>query len=118
MSALWDILGAIVPPLFGMALAAALVALVVCFLRAIHDAVYTPPQVFRELRDLRAQVRAVADAIHQRERELWTSKAIYGAGSVALELDVYATDLFIAIGDYPRPKARRGADPATNNQPS
>ena len=118
MSTFWAILGAVLPPLVGGALAAFSLALLVLSLRGIHDAINGAPPAVRELRKLRAEVRAIAERIELRERELWTSMAMYGAGSVALELDVYATDLLIAIGDYPRPKARRGGHPATNNQPT
>lgn len=56
---------------------------------------------------LRAEVREVAEKIHRCELELWRSAPgaeKIGRGTVALWLDAWATDLWIAIGDYPRPR--------------
>lgn len=62
---------------------------------------------------LRAEVREVAERIHRRELELWRSAPgaeKIGRGTVALWLDAWATDLWIAIGDYPRPRVA-GCEP-------
>ena len=62
---------------------------------------------------LRAEVREVAEKIHRCELGLWRSAPgaeKIGRGTVALWLDAWATDLWIAIDDYPRPRVA-GCEP-------
>ena len=54
------------------------------------------------------QIRKVIDSIRAREKEMWHSKnpKPMGAFAIAMMLDGFATDLEIAIGDYPPPRGK------------
>ena len=53
-------------------------------------------------------VRAVAERMIERQREIVRSGPDrFGKYAVVLMLDGYATDLLIALGDYPAPKSRK-----------
>lgn len=52
-------------------------------------------------------IRSVVERMRAKERQLWEGKPPrMGCAAVALMLDGFATDLAVAIGDYPPPKGR------------